>query len=367
MKKSAQEKMKILSLISTPMNFNGQTLFPLRIAKRMNRVHTDFLTYLVGDDRIRAEAEAMGSEIFVAPHRLKNPLGYIRYVSGLVRRQGYKIVHCHGNSCTLAMELWAAKSAGVPIRIAHSHNSQCTHAALHHLLKPLFSCLYTHAYACGEEAGRWLFGRKKFEIIRNAIDLRAYAFDPAVRASLREEYGCGDQTVVGCVANLTETKNQSFLIDAFAAAHDRNPDMLLMLVGDGPLRESLEHQAQEKGVADSVQFLGLRSDANRLIQMMDVMALPSLFEGFPTVALEWQCAGLPVLMSENITRDCAFTKLVRYLPLDADAWSDALMDLPALDRAAASRSGVAALSAAGFDLDSAAAELENEYLHRLQN
>ena len=367
MKKSAQEKMKILSLISTPMNFNGQTLFPLRIAKRMNRVHTDFLTYLVGDDRIRAEAEAMDSEIFVAPHRLKNPLGYIRYVSGLVRRQGYKIVHCHGNSCTLAIDLLAAKLGGAKVRIAHSHNSQCTHAALHHLLKPLFSCLYTHAYACGEEAGRWLFGRKKFEIIRNAIDLRAYAFDPAVRASLREEYGCGDQTVVGCVANLTETKNQSFLIDAFAAAHDRNPDMLLMLVGDGPLRESLEHQAQEKGVADSVQFLGLRSDANRLIQMMDVMALPSLFEGFPTVALEWQCAGLPVLMSENITRDCAFTKLVRYLPLDADAWSDALMDLPALDRAAASRSGVAALSAAGFDLDSAAAELENEYLHRLQN
>jgi glycosyltransferase involved in cell wall biosynthesis len=143
--------------------------------------------------------------------------------------------------------------------------------------------------------------------------------------------------------------------------------MLLMLVGSGPLRESLERQAQEKGISDSVRFLGLRTDANRLIQMMDAMALPSLFEGFPTVALEWQCAGLPVLMSENITRQCAFTKLVRYLPLDADAWSDALLDLPATDRAAAGRSGVAALSAAGFDLDRVAAELENEYLNRLQN
>lgn len=361
MSTSRKSELRVLELISTPMRFNGQTLFPLRIAKHMERVHTDFLTYYVGDERIREEATAIGAKIHVAPSRMKNPIGYIRFVSELIRREAYSVVHCHGNSCTLAIDLLAAKLGGAKVRIAHSHNSQCRFALLHKLLRPLFNHLYTHAMACGDEAGRWLYGKKPFTVIRNAIDTRAFSFNADVRASLRKEFDCEESTVVGCVANFTEAKNHAFLLRAFADAHSRNPDLCLVLVGDGPLRESMQQLARELNIADSVHFLGLRTDVPRLLQMMDVMTLPSLFEGFPTVALEWQCSGLPVLLADTITSDCAFTRSVRFLPLDKDAWVSAMLDATTADRAAASRSGTVALAQAGYDLSTAARELEDDY------
>ena len=189
--------------------------------------------------------------------------------------------------------------------------------------------------ACGEEAGRWLFGKHPFTVIRNAIDTHAFAFDADIRAALRREYGCEENTVLGCVASFTDIKNHAFLLKVFAQILERNPSYLLMLIGEGPLRESVEEQARQLGIADSVRFLGSRSDVPQLLQMMDAMALPSLFEGFPTVALEWQCAGLPVIMSENITPDCAFTRHVQFLPLDAEAWVSAILGLSKIDRAAA--------------------------------
>lgn len=361
MSTSSKSELRVLELISTPMRFNGQTLFAMRIVRHMKRVRADFLTYFVGDERIREDAAAMGSAIHVAPSRMRNPVGYIRFVSNLIRREGYSIVHCHGNSCTLAIDLLAAKLGGAKVRIAHSHNSQCKFALLHKLLRPLFNRLYTHAMACGDEAGRWLFGKKPFTVVQNAIDTRSFAFNGDVRESLRKEFCCEDRIVIGSVANLTEVKNHAFLLRAFAEAHKRNPSLMLMLVGDGPLRESHEQLARELGIADSVRFLGWRSDVSQLIQMMDVMALPSLFEGFPTVALEWQCAGLPVLMADTITTGCAFTRDVRFLPLNEDAWTNAMLDTPAINRASASRSGITALTQAGFDLSAAAKALEDDY------
>lgn len=366
MSTSRKPEVRVLELISTPMRFNGQTLFALRIVKPMDRVHADFLTYFVGDEHICKEVESLGGKIHVAPSRLRNPIGYIRFVAGLIRREGYSIVHCHGNSCTLAIDLLAAKLGGAKVRIAHSHNSQCKFSLLHKLLRPLFNRLYTHAMACGEEAGRWLYGKKPFTVVRNAIDARAFAFDAELRQKLRCEFGCENRTVIGNVANFHEIKNHAFLLRAFAEAVRRNPDLMLMLVGDGVLRESMEQLAAELGISDSVRFLGLRTDVPQLLQMMDAMVLPSLFEGFPTVALEWQCAGLPVLLADTITPDCAFTRSVRFIPLNEEAWTDALLDVPSIDRAAASRSGITALTQAGYDLTAAAKSLQDDYFRFLQ-
>ena len=356
-----KDNLRVLQLVSTPLDLNGQTLFPLRISKPMKHVRADFLSYALLDERVRTEAEAMGGEVFIAPHRLKKPLSYIRYVSELVRSQGCDVVHCHGNSCTLAIDLLAAKLGGAKVRIAHSHNSRCRFMLLHRLLRLPFNLLYTHAMACGDEAGKWLFGKKPFSVIRNAIDARAFSYDEAVRTQLRREFGVENKTVIGCVAGLTQVKNHSFLLSAFAAALERNPDYVLALAGDGPLRKDIERQAQELGVSERVLFLGLRTDVPRLLQMMDVMALPSLFEGFPTVALEWQCAGLPMLLADTITRNCAFTPHVQFLPLETAAWTDALLSVSIPERAGASRAGIEAIVHAGFDLSAAAAQLEQIY------
>lgn len=92
------------------------------------------------------------------------------------------------------------------------------------------------------------------------------------------------------------------------------------------------------------------------------MLLPSQFEGFPLVALEWQCAGLPAWLSSAVTRDCALTEGVRFLPLEPDRWADAIVQAKPIDRAAASAAGIRAVKEAGYDLEDAARSLEARYL-----
>ena len=94
------------------------------------------------------------------------------------------------------------------------------------------------------------------------------------------------------------------------------------------------------------------------------MALPSLFEGFPTVLLEWQCAGLPTLASASVTREAALTPLVSFLPLDAGAAGPGPKQsspFPRPPRAQASQEAAAALKQGGYALQDAAAALLDFY------
>ena len=150
----------------------------------------------------------------------------------------------------------------------------------------------------------------------------------------------------GCVAGFAPAKNHLFLLEAFARA--RRPDARLVLVGDGALRAEAEARASALGIAGRVRFTGARADVARLLQGMDAMLLPSRFEGFPLVALEWQCAGLPAWLSDAVTRDCALTGQVRFLPLEADRWAEAIERARPADRARRSAEGVEAVERAAM-------------------
>ena len=351
---------RVLELITVPADFNGLTRFPMRLIAKMDpsAVRADFLTYAVGDGRIRGDIEAMGARLYIAPHRLKHPLSYMRFVASLVRENRYDIVHLHGNSCTLAIDLWAAKRGGARVRIAHSHNTACKFTLLHRLLRPAFNALYTHAYACGDEAGRWLFGKRPFRIIPNAVDAEALTFSEPARTAVRAEFALKDEPVLGHVGNFVPAKNPLFLLEILKLL----PECRLLLAGDGPMRAEAEARAAEMGLSGRVIFVGTRGDMPRLYSAMDALLLPSLFEGFPTVALESQCAGLPTILSEAVTRDCALTDFAAFEPLDAQRWAARIRGCLGQKRSQQSAEGRRAVVRAGYDLTHLAADLQAEYL-----
>ena len=348
---------KVLEILTVPMDGNGLSAFALRFASRMARTRVDFLTFRA-DEASTERVKAMGAKLYLAPHRLRKPLSYLRFVARTVREGGYEVVHAHGNSCTLALDLLGARLGGAKVRIAHSHNTYAKYRALHRLLRIPFERLVTHRLACGEEAGRWLFGSKPFEVVPNAVDCGRYAF---------RDGGEAHPFTFGCVAGLTVQKNQLLLLKAFAGLDEKCPGCRLALAGEGPERGALEEQARRLGIEGRVDFLGW-VDAAALLSRWDAMALPSLYEGFPTVALEWQCAGLPVLISDRVTRDCALTGDVRFLPLEAERWTEEMARVAEAyrgrsdeDRREASEEGCRAIQAAGYSLDGAAHKLEEKY------
>lgn len=134
---------------------------------------------------------------------------------------------------------------------------------------------------------------EKFAVIRLGIDLDARLSATPVT---REELGLpNDAFVVGWFGRMTEIKRVDDLLEAFASLRRGVPNALLLLVGDGPLRPSLEQHAAALGVADAVRFLGYRSDVGALYGVCDAVALTSANEGTPVTAIEALAARVPVV------------------------------------------------------------------------
>jgi len=135
----------------------------------------------------------------------------------------------------------------------------------------------------------------KVVVIPNGRDLTRFvcgAHRDAVRKELEIDRGA---PVVGVVGRLETQKGHVFLLDAWPEVMRAYPDARLLLIGDGSLRDSLAGQARRLGVADSVIFTGFRADVPRMLDAIDVVALPSLHEGMPLTVIEAAAAGRPVV------------------------------------------------------------------------
>ena len=358
---------RVLCVITVRMAYEGVTMSALNFVRNIDRAraHIDFVAIGEPEPGIKAEIENMGCRVHVIDGRLKNPASYMLRLMKLVRSGGYDIVHAHGNSCTLAIEMMAAWLGGARVRVAHSHNSYCKFMKLHKLLRPAFNALYTDAFACGEEAGKWLFRNRPYRVIRNATESRKYAFDSKLRSEYRKELGLENEFVIGSVANMNEQKNHGFMIDVFAELRKRRSDVKLVLVGDGPLRSGIEQKIVELGISDDVIILGTRNDVPGLLQAFDVMMLTSLYEGFPCVLVEWQCAGLRTLVSDKVTPDADMTGLLEYLPIDngTDCWVEALEFMQAdPDRDMTSANAVMQIRNKGYDILKNAQDMQKFYI-----
>ena len=326
-----------------------------------SRVQFDFLTHRDFRADYDDEIEALGGRIYRLPNL--NPFSR-SYLGALDRFFGehpeYRIVHSHLD-CMSAIPLKAAKKHGVPVRIAHSHNSNQTKDAKY-LLKLIYKQMIAHnateLFACSDEAGRWMFAGADFRVLNNAIDAERYGYDANIRAEVRKELGIpADAFTAGHVGRFMPQKNHGFLLRIFAELPD---NAMLLLVGDGELRAENEHLAEELGIRDRVIFAGLRRDVERMLQAMDVFVFPSLYEGLPLSVIEAQAAGLPCLISDKVPIECKKTDLVTQIPLDASPaeWAEAVVSAAKTPRT----NTLAQIREAGFDIRANAEWLQNYYL-----
>lgn len=310
------------------------------------------------------------TDVRIVPSRRDDVFGYLRTLRRLARGRRYDVFHVCGSSGLVALELGVAARCGVPVRVTHSHNTACQHALLDKALRPFMSRLSTNRLACGEDAGRWLFGEDDFLVLPNGKDVGAYRYDPELRSKVRRELMIGDGVVaIGHVGRFNEQKNHDFLIRVFAELSVRPGEHVLCLIGDGEGMVRAKELAESLGVGASVLFLGHRRDVARLLNAMDCMVLPSRYEGFPNVVLEWQLNGLPCVLSDAITREASLTPLVRYACLsDAPAlWADtvesAVREAP--NRKKASVESTEALVRAGYDIRESARTLKALYMEEV--
>lgn len=359
--------MKLLIVNTGGLGYEGITCTLLDFLKTMNKedMQIDLVATEECEEDILNLFENIGCRIIPMVSRRKKTTKYFLDLFNLIRYEKYDIIHAHGNSATLAIEMLAAKLAGCNVRIAHSRNTKCEYVKADKLLRPIFNLTYTHAFACGEEAGKWLFRDRNFEIIYNGKDFSNLKFSQLIRETTREKYNMDDRLIIGHVGNFNYQKNHEFVLDIFEEVLKANPDSQLYLIGDGPLRAGIEEKVNEKKITDKVIFMGRIGNVPKMLQAMDIMIFPSRFEGLPNVVLEWQISGLPCVISDEITQECVITDLVQFQSLNNPPkdWADQVNSLRISNREKDSQFNILKMKEAGFDLEENAKMLREKYFH----
>lgn len=309
------------------------------------------------------EIEALGGRIYIVPP-YRELFRYMRELESLFRKECWPIVHSHVNSLSV-FPLRAAKRAGVPIRISHSHSSsgrgkgEVIRDAAKIVLRHFSNIYPTHRFACGERAGKWLFGDASFVLVPNAIDLSSFSSSTERREMVRQELGVTKDTfVVGHIGRMAPQKNHKKLLEIFAVLRSIVPESVLVLVGDGPLMDPVRKSAIDLGISDHVRFLGHRNDAARLIQAFDVFCLPSVYEGVPVVAIESQAAEIPILVSTAVSSEVAVTSLLQFESLESsnEQWARHLLSMKGKKYTSGDKGGMKR-----YDIFEAAGKLEAKY------
>ena len=336
-----------------------------------DKVQFDFVCNKLKPGAYDKEATDMGARIFHSPGL--NPLHYpqyIRFFKNLVGQYPeYRVIEVHNGALGL-YALNSAKRAGIPVRIYHAHGQGLNldyKIALKWVCKKMLRFNMTHHFTCGLKAGEYYFGKAVMErgdyvLVRNAIDVDRFVFNPDVRVRLRVENGLEGKHVVGHVGRFMHQKNHAFLIEVFAQIARRDEKAVLVLLGDGELQERIKNRAVMLGVSDKVKMMGNVGNANEWYQAFDIFMLPSHWEGLPVVGVEAQAAGLPYLFSSSITPEIGLTSNAVFLDLGMgqSTWADrALSILSALPEREDMRN---VIIEKGYDIRAEAKKLENLYL-----
>lgn len=359
--------LRVLQVV-THMNRGGLESMLMNYYRHIDRnmIQFDFLTHRPYDGDFGEEILQMGGKIYHLP--ILNPFSasYKKALDQFFSEHSYDIVHSHLD-CMSAYPLHAAKEAGVKVRIAHAHNTS-QDKNLKYMLKMSAKKKIpkeaTDLFACGKEAGEWMFDGKPFQIMNNAIDANVYRYNTEIRERIREQYQLGDAFVLGHVGRFNPQKNHAFLINVFSEVVKKNSNVRLLLVGGGTGEDEVRRQVKGLELEKYVIFAGVCSNVNELLQTMDVFVFPSLYEGFPVTMVEAQAAGLPCVMSDHVPQESKLTDLVASLSLETDKtqWAETILNMQQIKRTDCFEQ----IRAAGYDIETNAQWLTDFYLKALQ-
>lgn len=362
---------RVLQIVDS-MDMGGIQTFIMNVYRHINReeIQFDFLVFRKHEQIFEKEILSLGGRIYKLPRRRDGIIKNKNAIRSFFEEHlEYDTIHYNTSALSDIGAIEEAYKRGVPVRIIHSHSTKAPgnkiHTFMHKLHKNKISKLANYYFACGELAGKWFYegteAANKFVIVNNGIDCAEYEFSKEKRDYVRRKLKIENNYVIGHVGRFSEVKNHRFILHVFSKVmekyREKNPK--LILVGDGELFTEIKSLAQKLNVADETIFLGTRHDVPDLLQAMDVMIMPSLYEGFPVTAIEGQASGLPCVLSDTITRDVVIKDNVVMRSLDAplEKWADDLIKTNKRD------TDNSPLIASGFDIKSTVQQLMRVYLN----
>lgn len=329
---------RVLQYIGS-LNVGGSQSMIMEIYRKIDKskIQFDFIIDRKTENFYEAEIIKLGGKVY----KFNNYLNGINLNSFkkewnifLKEHSEYKIIHCHVRSVA-SIVLKIAKKNGLKT-ICHSHstsNGKGVKALGKRILQMRIPRYSDYMFACSKESAIWLYGKKYYEnkkctIINNAIDSQKYIFNEKIRKKKRKELGLENKIVLGQVGRIEKVKNQEFSLYLLKELIKDNKDYFLLMIGNGSMKSFINEKIKELNLKDNTIILENRKDVNELMQAMDIYIMPSLWEGLPMSLIEAQAAGLPCVISENITAGILIDELINKLSINADIskWKKAIKE-----------------------------------------
>ncbi|WP_438317024.1 glycosyltransferase [Candidatus Caldatribacterium sp. SIUC1] len=291
-----------LLFLTTGLAYGGAETQLVRLATRLkSRDWEVSVVSLIPPKAYVEDLEAVGIPVFSLniQRKLPDPCPVLRFAR-IIRKWRPDIVHSHMVHANLLARI-VRPLAPFPVLICSARNIDeggRLREFLYRLTDPLCD-LTTQVSQAGLE--RYVrvgaVPRHKIRYIPNGVDIERFKPNPEGRLKLRRELGVNGFVWLA-VGRFDPQKDYPNMLQAFARVVHNNPNAMLLIAGDGPLRKDMEIMAQEFDIKERVKFLGIRRDIPQLMNAADAYVMSSSWEGMPNVLLEASATGLPIVATD---------------------------------------------------------------------
>ena len=301
-------------------------------------VHLDILTFDTPSKRLEDAIAATGGSIYRVPNPVKdNLLESVKQTNAIFKQLPKQtLVHCnYGMDLALIFYL-LAKRHGLKFAI-HAHTAEPDNT--NNMRRRINRWMADYKLSCGLGATENIFGIQALKAndvvhIPNSINIQNFlgkSFDVDRKV---EAYGTQnqDKLIISQIARFHEVKNHQFSLQVIEALAKTDLDFLWVFFGKGKIEEEIKQETAARNLTSYVKFMGRRNDIAELYPTMDLLVLPSHFEGLSTVAIEAQASGKKILLSDIQTRETDLELgLVEFLPIengeeDVQLWAQTIID-----------------------------------------
>jgi len=317
----SMERTRVLHII-TEMERGGAQLFTLFTVENLDNDRFD--PYLLSNPRgiLNGDAQKTLRERFLTVPSLVRPLSPLDdlkalfQIRNMVRSLNPEIVHTHSSKAGI-LGRWAAKLSAREVKLVHTVHgfafspfhgrfSNNVYKTLERLTAPITDLFLFVTDEDRKEAERLgLLKRSSWAIVRSIVGVERFRQAASRRKELREKMGIPLSTpVIGGLFPFKPQKDPLGFIEIANLVHQRLPQALFLVGGDGVLRREMERLIEELGLREWVRLLGWQERAEEFLPLCDTLLLPSLWEGLPQVLVQaMACNTIPVASSVNGTKE----------------------------------------------------------------
>ena len=330
-------KIKILLIQTSPLTYGGVEKYASCLIDAIlnygNKFSVEVLSpYVCTNDAYRKKLSKLKIPLYELGLNFSEGKGAKKLTRAIkefyIKHNDFDVVHVNsGSKIAMAKVAYISKKMLNARVLLHSHCSIDNISLFKKFLRWMFSFPINkysdYLLACSREASIAQFVNKvqnKVIICNNGVDVKKFLPNDYIRQEYRKKLNINqDDFVIGNVGRFTYQKNQIFLVEVFREIISRCKNSKLLLIGEGEELENIKKKVKEYKLQNKFIFLKEITDIQNYMQVMDVFVMPSIYEGLPIVAVEAQASGLPLVLSDKISKQSKIAEDVSFVSLNEDA------------------------------------------------